>query len=154
MPKPSAKKSKNPGKTAAAKPPKTNPQIYQFIDFFVKTGERIRNQKPEIVRGKDGYLVKLALSKLSESKLEMLAIWFFAHKQALQPRIGSMLSKKVLEELQHEMDRPNFWKEIGRLTDMYYPRTEKGAKMWQPFTSVEMNTLKQELASVMRQLRF
>ncbi|OGZ45687.1 MAG: hypothetical protein A3C84_04650 [Candidatus Ryanbacteria bacterium RIFCSPHIGHO2_02_FULL_48_12] len=130
-------------------PKRPNSDIFRFIDFFVKAGERIRGKKPEIIRGKDGNLVKYALQRLSEDKLETLAIWFFARKEKLEPRIGTMLSKVVLAELTQSMDRPNFWKEINELTDRYYPRVHT-ASTWQPFSYQDINKMKEDVAALMR----
>ena len=138
-----------PKATTKTKKTATNPDIYRFIDFFVKAGERILGAKPKVVRGKDGYLVALALKKLPVSKLETLAVWFLCRKQALQPLIGTMLSKSVLEELSYEMNRSGFWKEIDKMMDQYYPRTQKVAT-WQPFSHKDITTMKEEVASSMR----
>lgn len=126
-----------------------NPDIFQFIDFFVKTGEKILGTKPAVVRGKDGRLVALALKKLPVSKLETLAVWFLARKKNLRPLIGTMLSGIVLEELEHEMNKGQFWKDIDALMDTYYPRTTK-IKLWQPFSHKDINTMKEEIARSMR----
>lgn len=129
---------------------KTNPEIYRFIDFFVKTGEKIRGKKPEVTRGKDGQLVTLALKKLPVSKLEMLAVWFLAKKPKLQARIGTMLSSAVLEELQRKMNSSTFWKEVDMLIEQYHPRPQP--KTWQPFSYKDINDMKEQIAAVMRTL--
>ena len=131
---------------------KTNPDIYRFIDFFVKSGERIRGTKPTITRGKDGKLVSYALKKLPESKLEMLALWFFCCKPTLQPTIGAMLSNAVLSELMDEMNRPTFWKAVSELTDRYYPRTTH-VRTWTPFSHTDITSMKESLASAMRRMK-
>ena len=96
--------------------------IKLFIDFFNDTSVKIRKEKPLFVRGKDGNLVKLALEKLSESQLEMLSLWFLAKKPKLKPAIGTMLSKKVLEELIRKIKEPNFWKELDEIYEKNFPR--------------------------------
>ena len=62
-------------------PKQRNSDIYRFIDFFVRAGEKIIGKKPVIVRGKDGKLVSYALLRLPVSKLETLAVWFLARKK-------------------------------------------------------------------------
>lgn len=138
-----------PKVTTKAKKTSTNPDIYRFIDFFVKAGDRILGKKPAVIRGKDGYLVGLALKKLPVGKLETLAIWFLCKKQLLKPLIGTMLSRTVLEELTQEMNRAGFWKEIDYLMDQYYPRTQN-VTTWQPFSHQDITTMKEEVASNMR----
>ena len=143
---PSARKSTK----KAAKPSKPrNPAIFRFIDFFVKTGEKIYSTKPSIIRGKDGRLVSLALKRLPVEKLETLAVWFLARKKNLRPLIGTMLSQKVLEELEREMSKSSFWKDIDKLMDHYYPRQETVA-LWKPFTHKDINDIKEEVARTMR----
>lgn len=128
-----------------------NPDIFRFIDFFVKTGEKILGAKPVIVRGKDGKLVSYALRRLNISKLETLAVWFLAHKKNLKPLIGTMLSNRVLDELMREINTSSFWKEIDTLMDQYYPRQEK-VTLWKPFTSQDITSMKEEIARSMRRL--
>jgi len=135
----------------------TNPDIYRFIDFFVKTGEKILGKKPSVVRGKDGKLVSYALRRISVGKLETLAVWFLARKKKLQPCIGTMLSTRVLEELTREMNKSAFWKEIDQLMDVYYPRTAlspdislPATRMWQPFTHADITSMKEDVARIMR----
>lgn len=127
----------------------TNPDIFRFIDFFVQTGEKILGKKPTIVRGKDGKLVSYGLRHIPVGKLETLAVWFLARKQKLQPLIGTMLSRRVLEELEREMNKSSFWKEIDALMDRYYPRTSVPT-MWQPFTHKDITSMKEEVARIMR----
>lgn len=126
-----------------------NPDIFRFIDFFVHTGETILRKKPAIVRGKDGQLVSYALRKWDVGKLETLAVWFLAHKKNMRPLIGTMLSKKVLTELEREINTAGFWKEIDRLMDRYYPRTSQ-ARMWKPFSPSDITAIKEEVARSMR----
>ncbi len=126
-----------------------NPDIFRFVDFFVRTGEKIIGKKPTVVRGKDGRLVALALKKLPVAKLETLAVWFLARKKNLRPLIGTMLSRVVLEELERAMNKSSFWKEIDALMDTYYPR-KATPHMWQPFTHTDINTMKEEVARAMR----
>ena len=144
MPRASKKATKPPAKPR-------NPEIFRFIDFFVKTVEKIHSIKPTVVRGKDGALVSLALRKLPVEKLETLAVWFLARKKNLRPLIGTMLSKKILEELEREMNKPSFWKDIDKLMDDYYPR-QKTLNMWQPFTHADITNIKEEVARNMRKL--
>lgn len=130
---------------------KANPDIYRFIDFFVRTGEKITGKKPVITRGKDGRLVSVALGKLSESKLETLAVWFFSRKQHLQPTVGAMLSTSVLTELTQEMNKSTFWKEVSELTDRHYPRKTR-VNTWQPFSHQDITSMKETMATSMRRL--
>ena len=137
----------------ATTPPKLvklrNPDIYRFVDFFVQTGEKILGAKPAIIRGKDGQLVSYALRRLPISKLETLAVWFLARKKNLKPLIGTMLSLRVLDELTREMNKSDFWKEIDKLMDQYYPRKET-IQMWKPFTHADITNMKEEVARIMR----
>ncbi|GEM_PF-4290782 len=126
-----------------------NSDIFRFIDFFVKTGEKIYSTKPTVVRGKDGRLISLALRRLPIEKIETLAVWFLARKKNLRPLIGTMLSKKVLEELEREMNKSSFWKDMDKLMDDYYPRLNTPA-MWQPFTHMDITSMKEEVARSMR----
>ena len=93
-----------------------------FIDFFNDASIKIRKEKPQFIRGKDGNLVRLALKKLSESQLEMMVVWFLAKKPKLKPAIGTMLSNKVLDELIRKMKEPNFWKELDEIYEQNFPR--------------------------------
>lgn len=99
--------------------------IKAFIDFFNDACLRIRKEKPVFARGKDGNLVKLALKQFSRQQLEMLAVWFLAKKSKLRPQIGAMLSKKMLEELNENIRKLNFWKDLDEIFIKYYPR-----QMW------------------------
>ena len=94
--------------------------IKLFIDFFHTATQRIRNEKALFVRGKDGNLVKLALRTFSRPQLEMLSIWFLAHKIKMQPTIGAMLSGAVMEELERQIARPTFWKDIDAVYEKYF----------------------------------
>ncbi len=141
---------RKPAKSIRA-PKQRNSDIYRFIDFFVRTGEKILNKKPVIIRGKDGKLVSYALRRLSVSKLETLAVWFFARKKKLQPLIGTMLSVRVLDELTREMNKSSFWKEIDMLMDQYYPRQET-VSLWKPFTHADITDMKEEVARGMRKI--
>ena len=132
---------------------KANPDIYRFIDFFVRAGEKITGKKPVITRGKDGRLVSIALAKLPESKLETLAVWFFSRKQNLQPTVGAMLSTSVLTELTQEMNKSTFWKDISELTDRYYPRTAR-LNTWQPFSHQDITSMKETIAISMRRMKY
>lgn len=138
-----------PIKATKTRPIRPNPDIFRFIDFFVKTGEKIIGKKPAIVRGKDGKLVSYALRRVPVGKLETLSVWFLARKKNLQPLIGTMLSTRVLDELTREMDKSSFWKEIDMLMDQYYPRKET-VPMWKPFTHADITSMKEEVARIMR----
>ncbi|OGZ43922.1 MAG: hypothetical protein A3J55_00625 [Candidatus Ryanbacteria bacterium RIFCSPHIGHO2_02_FULL_45_17b] len=142
------KKETKSNRTKAA-PRATNPDIFRFIDFFVRTGEKMIGKKPTIIRGKDGKLVSYALRRLPVGKLETLTVWFLARKKNLQPLIGTMLSTRVLDELTREMDKSSFWKEIDTLMDQYYPRKET-VSMWKPFTHADITSMKEEVARIMR----
>ena len=96
--------------------------IKLFIDFFHDAAVRIRKVKPVFNRGKDGNLVKNALTKFSRTHLEMLAVWFLAKKTKLQPKIGAMLSKSMTEELERTIQKPTFWKELDEIHEKYYPK--------------------------------
>lgn len=93
--------------------------IKMFIDFFHDACKKIRKKKAVFERGKDGRLVKLALKKFSRIQLEMLAVWFLAKKPKLQPKIGAMLSKNMLEELERKIRRPDFWKDLDMIFEKY-----------------------------------
>jgi hypothetical protein len=138
---------------------KRNPDIYRFIDFFVRAGEKIRGKKPEVIRGKDGRLVSLALRKLSVSKLETLAVWFLTKKKNLRPLIATMLSRNVLEELERAMNKSSFWKDVEQLMDQYYPRSSlqklsesDNKHMWQPFTHKDITDIKEHVARDIRKM--
>ena len=128
-----------------------NPDIFRFIDFFVKTGEKILSKKPAVVRGKDGKLVSYALRRLPVAKLETLAVWFLARKKNLHPLIGTMLSLRVLDELTREMNKSTFWKEINALMDQYYPRKET-VSLWKPFTHEDITHMKEDVARILRKM--
>ncbi len=100
----------------------TQTDIKLFIDFFHDATKRIRNEKAIFVRGKDGNLVKLALNVFSRPQLEMLALWFLAHKIKMQATIGAMLSCAVMEELEKQIARPSFWKDVDAIYDRYFER--------------------------------
>jgi len=93
-----------------------------FIDFFHGACLKIRKEKPVFQRGKDGKLVKNALRTFSRTQLEMLAVWFLAKKHKLAPAIGTMFSKKLLEELEKKIKSPSFWKELDEIFEKHYPR--------------------------------
>ena len=96
--------------------------IKAFIDFFYDACQKIREVKAVFERGKDGNLIKMALKKFSRKQLEMLAVWFLAKKPKLQPKIGTMLSKKIMEELERKMKHPDFWKDLDEIFEKHYPR--------------------------------
>ena len=96
--------------------------IKTFIDFFHDASLKIRKEKPLFIRGKNGNLVKLALNRLSENQLEMLAVWFLAKKPKLATTIGAMLSRAVLEELTRKIKDPYFWKELDEIYEKNFPR--------------------------------
>ncbi len=108
------------------KTPKNDIKV--FIDFFNEACLKIRKERPIFARGKDGNLVKLALKKFSRQHLEMLAVWFLAKKLKLQPKIGAMLSKKMLEELERKIKSPSLWKELDEIFEKYYPRQYDSAE--------------------------
>ena len=101
---------------------KSRNDIKSFIDFFYDASLKIRKESPVFKRGKDGNLIKLALKKFSRVQLEMLAVWFLAKKPKLQPTIGAILSKSMLEELERKIQSPNFWKDLDMIFEKYYPR--------------------------------
>ena len=94
--------------------------IKQFIDFFYTASIKIRKQKPEFTRGKDGNLVKLCLKKFSRQQLEMLAVWFLEKKRKVSPTIGAMLSLAMSEELERKIKDPSFWKDLDKIHEKYY----------------------------------
>ena len=96
--------------------------IKLFIDFFHNSCIKIRKIKPAFQRGMDGMLVKKSLETFSREQLDMLAVWFLANKPKLQPKIGTMFSKKVMEELERKIKEPNFWKDLDVIFEKYYPR--------------------------------
>lgn len=97
-------------------------EIKAFIDFFHGACKKIRKERAVFERGKDGKLAKLALKKFSRVQLEMLAVWFLANKPKLRPKIGAMLSKNMLEELERKIKHPSFWKDLDTIFEKYYPR--------------------------------
>src|SRR3989344_3486225 len=96
--------------------------IKRFIDFFCDAALRVRKQKPTIIRGKDGKLVKQALEVFSWQKLELLSGTFLAKKKKLPTSMGAMLASGVLEELSRKMRAPSFWHDLDILSDRYFPR--------------------------------
>lgn len=101
---------------------KSKNDIKVFIDFFHDTALKIRHEKPVFIRGRDGKLVKLALNKFSRSQLEMLAIWFLAEKPKLKPAIGTMLSKKIIEELERKIKSSEFWKRLDEIYEKHFSK--------------------------------
>lgn len=133
-----------------------NAEIKQFIDFFHSASFKIRKEKPVFTKGKDGWLAKIALKKLSLSQLEQLSLWFLEKKRKLSATIGAMLSKKVLETLKKDMERSDFWKEINEIHDTYYkaPFFKKElARQFQPFTYKQINEIKEEAAALERKIK-
>lgn len=96
--------------------------IKEFIDFFHEASKKIRKVNAKIVRGRDGKLTELALNKFSRTQLEMMAVWFLAKKTKLNPAIGTMLSKALMEELELKLKHHSFWKELDEVYDRYFPR--------------------------------
>lgn len=132
---------------------KTNPEIKQFIDFFSEACVKIRNEKPKIIHGKDGWLVKHGLKKMSVSQLEELSLWFLSKKKSLSPTIGAMLGTKVLDALQNDMEKPNFWKELNEIYDIYYKNpgiSKELIKKFNPFTPKQITEIKEQVAKMER----
>ncbi|KKT57392.1 MAG: hypothetical protein UW93_C0004G0007 [Parcubacteria group bacterium GW2011_GWC1_45_13] len=98
-------------------PRKQKNDIKAFIDFFHDACLKIRKEKPKFARGKDGKLAKYALAKFSRVQLEMLAVWFLAKKPKLAPSMGAMLSSNVLLELEREIKKPSFWKDLDSILE-------------------------------------
>ncbi|OGF61297.1 hypothetical protein A2662_03695 [Candidatus Giovannonibacteria bacterium RIFCSPHIGHO2_01_FULL_45_33] len=96
--------------------------IKEFIDFFHDASTKTRGVSAIIVRGRDGRLVQRALKIFSRTQLEMMAVWFLANKTKLKPAIGTMLSKKLMEELELKLKHHSFWKELDEIYEKYYPR--------------------------------
>jgi len=96
--------------------------IKEFIDFFYEASRKIRKADAKIVRGRDGRLTELALNKFSRTQLEMMAVWFLAKKPKLNPAIGTMLSKALMEELELKLKHHSFWKELDEVYERYFPR--------------------------------
>ncbi len=122
--------------------------IKLFIDFFHDASLRVRNKKPIFIRGKDGKLVKLALSIFSRPQLEMLAVWFLAKKQKLAPSIGTMLSRAVIEELKRKIIDPSFWKELDAIYETRYQQPDWKKELRdrkQAFTSRELMEFQSKL---------
>lgn len=101
---------------------KSRNDIKLVIDFFHDACQKIRKEKAVFERGKDGKLVQNALRKFSRTQLEMLAVWFLAKKPKLQPKIGTMFSAKLLEELERKIKSPSFWKDLDEIFEKHYPR--------------------------------
>ena len=130
--------------------------IKSFIDFFHNASLKIRGEKAVITRGKDGNLAKLALKRLSLNQLEQLTLWFLTKKGGLKPTIGAMLSKKVLETLKKDMNRPDFWKEISRIYDKYFPASDLSkelAKKLKPFSYRQIAEIAEETSRIERATR-
>ena len=131
----------------------TNPDIKIFIDFFHNAAQKVRGEKPKFVHGKDGKLVKLALTRISEQQLEQLALWFLEKKRALTTTIGAMLSGSVLQTLQDDMKSPNFWKELDAIYDSHYPRPDFAKellKKFKPFTDKQVAEIQEEVSRLER----
>lgn len=96
--------------------------IKTFIDFFHGAALKIRNVKPQFERGKDGAQVKRALKRFSEEQLEMLAVWFLYKKPKLRPKIGTMLSNKIMEELERKIKDPDFWKDLDEIFEKHFKK--------------------------------
>ncbi len=96
--------------------------IKEFIDFFHDASKKVRGVSAIIVRGRDGKLAENALKKFSRTQLEMMAVWYLAKKTKLKPAIGTMLSKKLIEELELKLKHHGFWKELDEIYERYFPR--------------------------------
>jgi len=148
------KKIKKNGKAKLSiKNKSANPEIKQFIDFFCRSSQKIRNQKPIIIHGKDGALTKFALKKMSLSQLEQMSLWFLEKKKSLSPKIGTMLSKRVMETFERDMRLPDFWKEIENIYAKHYSRATVSAKLARkfiPFTSKQVMEIAEEVARTER----
>ncbi len=118
--------------------------IKLFIDFFHDATKRVRSEKAIFVRGKDGNLVKLALNIFSRPQLEMLALWFLAHKIKMQATIGAMLSRAVIEELEKQIARPSFWKDVDTIYDRYFERPDPTPHL-ESFSLEDIQELKRRL---------
>lgn len=105
-----------------------NSDIKKFIDFFHDASIKIRKEKPEFVRGKDGNLVKSALEIFSRQQLEMLACWFLEKKLKVSPTIGAMLSHTMTEELERKIKDHNFWKDLDKIHEKYYKQNYDSSK--------------------------
>ncbi len=133
------------------------PDIKRFIDFFYETCQKIRREKPIITRGKDGNLVKLALKRLSLNQLEQLALWFLAKKTGLKATVGAMLSKKVLGNLEKDMGRGDFWREINQIYYQYYPSSNFAkdlAKQFKPFSYQKVAEIAEEVSRLERSKKY
>jgi len=135
---------------------KGNPDIKKFIDFFFEAAQKIKKTKPVITHGKDGVLTKLALNKLSLSQMEQLALWFFTKKQGLSLTIGAMLSRKVLDGLKYDMERPDFFKEIDAIYSEYFKSASdngfaaKLEEKFRPFNSRQITEMQEQIARLER----
>ena len=65
---------------------------------FDAYAQKIRNERPQFVRFKDGKLIKHALTCLTEFQMEMLFVWFLHEKKAMRPTIGAALCKEVVSD--------------------------------------------------------
>lgn len=150
------KRTKKIKKKKAVARKKGNPDIKKFIDFFFEATQKIKKIKPVITHGKDGVLTKLALNKLSLSQLEQLALWFLTKKQGLSLTIGAMLSRRVLDSLKYDMERPNFFKEIDIVYEQYFRSAGRGgfaAKLeekFRPFNSWQITEIQEQVARLER----
>lgn len=69
-----------------------------FFWKFKQLCKSIRHANPVLIKLKDGNLIKNALKHLTKFELEIEFIWFLQNKQAMQPTIGSALSKEVISD--------------------------------------------------------
>lgn len=67
-----------------------------FIWKFGQLSQAIRKIKPVPVKYKDGNLLKLALTHLSEFQLELELVWFLENKKEMTPSLGAALCKEVI----------------------------------------------------------
>lgn len=122
--------------------------IKKFIDYFHDAVQKVRHEKAVFVRGKDGALVTRALVIFSRPQLEMLALWFLAHKPKLSSTIGAMLSKAVLKELERTIQKPSFWKDLDALSEQYYAKSTERARGTEPdqmFSGADLIALRNKL---------
>lgn len=150
------KRIKEIKKKKAVAQKKGNPDIKKFIDFFFEAAQKIKKTKPVITHGKDGVLTKLALNKLSLTQLEQLALWFLTKKQNLSLTIGAMLSRRVLDGLKQDMERPDFFKEIDEIYGQYFISAGRGSfaekleKKFRPFNSRQITEIQEQVARLER----
>jgi hypothetical protein len=112
----------------------TKPSIYspgahrRMIAFFHDTSVKARGIKP-IFGAADGKRLKdvLEMEKIPEENLEKMMLYFLASPRFIKfsPSLTTLFSSGILNGLQNAiLNDSNFGKELYRLTEKIYPRSE------------------------------